>query len=360
MKSIQRIVLLGVVLVLALSLVVSCAAPAPAPAPAQTVTVTAPAPTMEPQKWDMITSAATLEDYTEQLWVEATERIKVRTDGLLDIRYVPNGALPIKPEDWLRAVSDGELAICNIVAGYHAGDYPILAFLEVPLVYTNMLEREIVYREVLPVYEREMAKENIKLLPLWLAGGYAMVTREPVDLMNLDGTQIRTYGTTVPKILEATGGVGVPIAWSEAYTALERGVVDGILTGVHGIYGANMHKLCPHIYDTGMVIDPDPWAINKELWDALPKDIQNIVSEELGMASRANSLYAYMNQQEVFNMMLAEAGPDGTFEVAPPEYIDTIREKVTKVMLAELLAETGTAGSDVVAAMEKATGATLR
>ena len=113
-----------------------------------------------------------------------------------------------------------------------------------------------------------------------------------------------------------------------------------------------------------MVISPQKirWPLSSIplIWDSLPKDIQNIIYEELDIASRTNSLYAYINQQEVFDLMLADVGAKGSFTVAPTEYIDTIREEVTVVMLAELMEETGAAGLEVVTAMEKAIGVTLR
>jgi len=64
---------------------------------------------MEPQKWNCLTFEASIETDIEQIWVKAMDRIKERTNGLLDIRYLSSGALAIKPEDWLRAVSGGEL-----------------------------------------------------------------------------------------------------------------------------------------------------------------------------------------------------------------------------------------------------------
>lgn len=85
---------------LILSLVAACAGPAEGPAPQ--------AP-MEPQQWNCLTFEASIETDIEQIWVKAMERIKERTNGLLDIRYLSQGALPIKAEDWLRAISGGEL-----------------------------------------------------------------------------------------------------------------------------------------------------------------------------------------------------------------------------------------------------------
>ncbi len=359
MKSKKILGLLGAValaIVLTLAFVPGCAKEAPAPAPA-------PAPeAMEPQQWDMITYEVTLEVPREQIWLKATQRIKERTNGLLDIRYVPAGALPIKPEDWLRAVSKGDLAICNAVVGYAAGDYPSLEIVELPFVYTNTLEREIAWNAVFPIYQRELAKENLQILSLYETGTSTLAVNKPVDLMDLKGLKIRTYGTTIPKMVETMGGVAAPLALSETYSALEKGVVDGVLTGTTSIYSAGLHKLAPYFYDIGWIMDPSPWIVNKELWDALPKEIQNIVYEELGMACSTTTLKAHIEIDEMWEQMLAEVAGKGCdkVEVAPPGFADMMREKVTKPMVAEQLVKNGALGEELITALEEALGISLR
>ena len=48
---------------------------------------------MEPQKWNCLTFEASIETDVEQIWVKAMDRIKERTNGLLDIRYLSGGVM---------------------------------------------------------------------------------------------------------------------------------------------------------------------------------------------------------------------------------------------------------------------------
>ena len=84
------------------------------------------AETMKAQKWDYAIDGTAIDKWYYVPYSDAFARIKARTGGLLDIRMVPNGTLPIKGQEWARAVAAGDLAMTQGFGGYHAGDYPIL------------------------------------------------------------------------------------------------------------------------------------------------------------------------------------------------------------------------------------------
>lgn len=351
MRSKRLLALIGSVslaLVLAVPLVVACAAPAEGPAPEVA---------MEPQKWDLTISGAATRFYDIEL-KQAVERIKERTGGLLDIRVVPSGGLPIKSEDWARAVSSGDLAMSGISGAYHAGEHPIWGLLDVPYLYTSFLEKRIVWEAVRPIFQREMEKANIYILSYYPRFIQGLATNEPVDVMDLKGKKIRSYAKHIAIIIEALGGVAVPVAWAEVYTAIQTGVVDGLLTGIDSSYHGSMYEVAPYMYDIGLIHGMWVIGVNKDLWDALPKDVQNIVHEEMAMFQGMSIVRQPEEVNKISNDWLA-AGGKGYEKIVDPAFFALLREEAAKPVLEDRLAAAGAVGEEIVTAIEQALGITL-
>lgn len=333
--------------VLVLSLVAACA-PAAGPAPE--------AP-MKPQKWDCMMYMAGLTTFTDIQLQAAFGRIKERTNGLLDIRLVPHGGLPIKSEEWLRAVSAGELEMTEASGEYHSGDYPFLAILDIPFLFTNKLEKRMIWEAARPIVQREMNKVNVQVLAYHAIDNQCFCANKPVDVMDLKGLKVRSYSAMTANMITAMKGVPVPVAWPEVYGALEKGVADALLTGASAIYEAKLHEVAPYSYDIGLLNGIWYIAVNKDLWDALPCSVKEIVFEELAQYQGLSIIYNQMEMGRTFDKMLAAGGKG--HEKAPPEFFDLMWEEVSKVMMEEEVAKSGAVGEEILAAIEQALGRKL-
>ncbi len=345
----RKLAILGLAMVLVLSLVAACA-PAVAPAPEAV---------MEPQKWTFTVDSSNLTKFYDAELINAFARVKDRTDGLLDVRVVPNGTLPIVGQDWARAVSEGNLEGTELGGSYHAGDYPILGLIDVPYLYTTELEKYKVWEAVRPIIQREFLKEDIVILSYFPRFIQAFNTDEAVNVMDLGGKKIRSYARHIGMIIEAMGGTAVPVAWPEVYTALERGVANGLLTGADAILANKLYEVVPYTYDIGLLHGIWLVSFNKQLWETLTPDVQEVVYQELGAWQGLSINIQAVEEKKVFDDMLA-AGAKGYERVTDPAFYNRMREQVTKPLLAELLAETGTVGEELVTTMEQALGKQLR
>jgi len=367
----RKILALSLVVVLMSGLVAACAAPAPgAPATTatatvtttatKTTTVTAPAPeeVMKPQQWDCMIYMAGITTFHDIEKQKAFDRIKERTGGLLDIRSVPQGGLPIKSEDWLRAIGTGELAMCEASGGYHSGDFPMLGIVDVPYIYSTKLQKRMVYEACRPIFQRELHKEGVHMLGYRPAFTLALATTKPVDVMDLKGTKIRSYSLGSAKTIEAMGGTPVPIAWAEVYSGLEKGVADGVISGADSLFSAKMYEVAPYFYNTGPLHGHWWLAVSLELWESLPKDVQNIVNEELTAWQGLSLIYSQMEIPGIFDNIEAETGiPAGQPTQA---FFDMMIEKVTKPFMVEELEKTGEPlATEIITAMEEALGKKL-
>lgn len=111
---------------------------------------------------------------------------------------------------------------------------------------------------------------------------------------DLKGLKIRVVEN--PAFVEMTkvcGATPTPIPFSEVYTSLQQGVVDGVSTGIVFIKGIGVDKLLNHINVA------DPWmgwgviCINEKFYQSLSAEDQYLVREAAARASQSYQGMAY-------------------------------------------------------------------
>lgn len=104
---------------------------------------------------------------------------------------------------------------------------------------------------------------------------------EPIESPeNLEGLNIRsTASVFYQETLRAWGANPTPIAYGEAFTALQQGTVDGMMT-VSSLYVSDrfyeVQKYMAAVDPFGIIHYP---IVNNEWYQSLPKDLQNIFDE---------------------------------------------------------------------------------
>ena len=96
---------------------------------------------------------------------------------------------------------------------------------------------------------------------------------------DLKGVGIRVYSGVLLRSFELLGARPQLIPWGDAPAALLQGVVDGAITspssGIKVGFG-DTTKFLTIMPLTNRV----SWIMNKDAWEALPQDLQNILREE--------------------------------------------------------------------------------
>ena len=101
--------------------------------------------------------------------------------------------------------------------------------------------------------------------------------RTPADMQ---GLKIRTMENDIHMaIVNDLGASATPIAFSELYTALQQGTVDGQENGIALTYSMGFNEVVkyltflPHIYDPYLVV------MSNDCWNRLPADLQALMEE---------------------------------------------------------------------------------
>ena len=167
----------------------------------------------------------------------------------------------------------------------------------------------------------KLEPKNIVGLAYWDNGFKQMSANKP--LRNVDdfkGLKMRIQSSKVLDAqMRALGASPQVMAFSEVYTALQQGVVDGTENPVSNFYTQKMHEVQKHmtISDHGYL----GYAVitNKQFWDSLPKDIRG----ELEHAMKEATVYERDIAQKENDESLAKVRAAGTTEV----YVLPLKER---------------------------------
>jgi TRAP-type C4-dicarboxylate transport system substrate-binding protein len=163
------------------------------------------------------------------------ELVKEKTNGefTLNISY---GGLSKNKEN-LDGISIGAFEMAQFCAGYHRDKNPTITVLELPFLGVNTLEEEVAVANAVyahPAVQKDLARWNAKLLMTSPMPQYNIVgTGEPRDtLAKMKGMRVRATGG-VGKAFKAVGAVPTSVTATEAYNAMESGVVDTVAFAPH-------------------------------------------------------------------------------------------------------------------------------
>jgi tripartite ATP-independent transporter DctP family solute receptor len=140
--------------------------------------------------------------------------------------------------------------------------------------------------------EPSAEKKGYKVLGLW-ENGFRQITnnkRPIVTPADLEGIKLRTpEGKWRVKMFQAYGANPSPMKFSEVFTALQTGVMDGQENPLSQIYSAKFYEVQKYLSMTGHVYTPAYLIMSTNGWKKLPPDVQKVIEQ----AAKETQDYVY-------------------------------------------------------------------
>jgi TRAP-type C4-dicarboxylate transport system substrate-binding protein len=104
--------------------------------------------------------------------------------------------------------------------------------------------------------------------------------QEIKSIDDIKGKKIRTWGSDMPKMVQAAGGVPVTLGLPELYEGLQRGTVDCIPFSVDLMVAYKIHEVAKHVHDITLWLGPTSglWMA-RPVWDKLQPDQQKLLEQ---------------------------------------------------------------------------------
>lgn len=233
------------------------------------------------------------------------EQIEKETAGELKIRLHLGGSLPINTTTITQAVSDDVVQMGD--DGYFLGNVPIGGVLRLPMLIRTRDEYAKAAAIVDPYLEAAFGKKGLVVLGQYLYPFQVAYSRNKLtSLADFKGQKIRVTSPEQGEFIKRLGGVPVTLGAPEVPSALDRGVVDGVLTANTG--GGNTWKdLLKFNYRLGINYFNSVVIANKERFAKLPPGVQEkirkIVKDNMPLITAAME-----NEEDNLSKKFAEGG----------------------------------------------------
>ena len=238
------------------------------------------------------------------------ELVSAKTNGEFTMN-VSYGGLSKNREN-LDGISIGAFEMAQFCAGYHPDKNRVVTVLELPFLGVANLAEEVAVSHAVyahPAAVEEMAQWNARLLMTSPMPQYNIVgTGEPrTKLADFEGMRVRATGG-LGKAFAAVGGVPTSVTATEAYQAMESGVVDTVAFAQHAhlSYGTiNRADWWTANLNPGTV--NCPVVVNIDAYESLSDEHRTVLDESVD-ESIVHYLANYGELLKRWDSVLAEKG----------------------------------------------------
>ncbi|WP_431855390.1 TRAP transporter substrate-binding protein [Azospirillum sp.] len=278
-------------------------------------------------RWRLYGALPTTHDYPKRL-MEGLKKIEQRSGGRLSVRYSYYAETPYKVTDALTVMRDGLAEMTEWLPSYSAGTYPVLAAPELPFLLPARtssadgqaaVNRAWASPSVDAAMKRVLADHGAQLLGRYYFEPMNFWFVKPVkEVKEFHNQKVRVYSPELADLMAHVGSSPVNLSTTEVYTALQRNVLDGVITGSGNIRGSKWNEVLRSGYITNLMFTSTTILVSRKALDKLPADLQAIVVEE--MKTTTDALQAFMPQSDAAKQADLKTAGFAITEASPEDY----------------------------------------
>ena len=258
------------------------------------------------------------------------EYIESHSDGRLVVQLYPNSQMGGDREQIegtqqgsITAMTSGSAPLVNFV--------PSTVIFDLPFAFSSneMAFKVFEDENFLSVLGKKYEEAGFKLLGASFLDFRATTANfsitSPADLQ---GMTIRTMENKYHMAMwKEMGANPTPLAFNELYTALQQKTVDGQENPLELIYAQKFYEQQSYVIKTRHLPQTLMWIMNKDFYDSLPADLQEVVVAAGNAAVAAAKEYTFSNLDRI-ESILGEAGV--TIIDLTPDQIQLFKDRTTE------------------------------
>jgi TRAP-type transport system periplasmic protein len=210
------------------------------------------------------------------------KEVEAETNGQIKIKIYPGSQLGNESEmQEMLMIGSLDMALAGLVNNHE----PLFSILELPYLYENREHVKAVNNG--PILENlalSLNKFGFRLIG-WYENGFRHMTtsikpiQQPSDL---NGLLIRTTENMAHiQTIRSFGAIPTPLNYSELYTALTQGMVDGQENPLQNIWTGKLYETQKYVAMTGHIFNCVYVLISERSWNKLDDQEQKIIRTAL-------------------------------------------------------------------------------
>jgi len=248
------------------------------------------------------------------------EIMKAKSGGKIVVNVFPGGVLGGDVQT-VSALQGGIVQMMVLNAGILQNLAKPFASVDLPFLFTSPQQADKVMDGPFGDHLNAMLPDKgLVSLGYWELGFRNLTNKKrPVaSLDDLKGLKIRIIQS--PIMVDLFGALGtnaVPLAYTELYTALETGTVDGQENPYANIIAAKFYEVQKYLTNTRHIYNPQIVIVSKKFWDGLNADEQKLF-KDAAVEARAFQRQVNRDKDADFLKQIKERGMQVT-DLSPAE-----------------------------------------
>lgn len=238
--------------------------------------------------------------------------VEKRSNGQVKVNIYPSSQLG-SAREMMEQVTMGtlDMTCCDTADWAAALNIPQLAVFNMPFLTKDLATQAKLIDGIVAQEVPKMLKDsNVRLLMTYSNGiRQPLLKTKPITRFeDIKGVKMRTAETPLyVDIWNCLGASTVTSAWSEAYTLLQQGVADAVEADVTGLVNQNLQEQAKYLSKIGHLGAIYCVFINKDKWDSIPKDLQDIIQKS-ALESQKKQLQNRQASDNAAEKAMAAAG----------------------------------------------------
>lgn len=240
------------------------------------------------------------------------EQVEKRSDGDITVDLFPNGQLGSE-QDTLNNASMGLLDLSILAINNITPFSPTVGVMTLPYVIQGPEDAKILTQGRIgeELTENTIRDAGVRILG-WAYSGCRRLSNsaKPVSSPDdLDGLVIRVPKNEIMMASYQAWGVNPnPMAWSETFTALQQGVIDGQDNPYITIDAMKFYEVQDYITDSCYVFSLEPLIMGEGKFQSLSSEEQTIVLEAGQAATQHSYEYLQNTEEDIKTRLVEEEG----------------------------------------------------
>ena len=280
------------------------------------------------------------------------ELMAKKTNGKFKVQAFPGGALGPDLQT-VSAMQGGTVEMTVMNASLLAGVSKEMAIFDFPFMFNNTREADAVSDG--PVGQKlldKLQEKGLVGLDYWDLGFRQVHTaKKPIAKADdFKGMKMRVIPTPIyVDFMKSLGASPVPMPFTETYTAMEQGAIDGMTNPLLNIPDGKYEEVSKYLTITNHMYTPQAVVVSKKFWDKLTPAEQKLMRE----TAQETAVYQRKVARDAAAVVLNEIRKKGmtVFELSPEE-IAKLRER-SKPVIEKYTNDLGPVVGEMYAAVDK-------
>lgn len=256
------------------------------------------------------------------------------SEGQIIGEIKPHTELGLQGYEIMRLVKNGVFDFAFGLPGYVVPESEIFEGADLSSLVQDIRVQREVADAYFPTLERAFAeKYNAKLMMLYpFPSQMLWCNRQINNIEDLKGKRIRVFLTTLGDFVEGVGAIPVSVPFHDVPDALEKGIVDCVITGTMSAYTGELYKVASYAFTLRVGWGLAFGAMNMNKWNLLSDEQKTLLQNEI--SALTENMWQETATEDAIALACLSAGPCSIGEpgnmvlVEPSESDLLIRNKV--------------------------------